>query len=521
MKHRSALTLRLFAAFAVEATVFVAPAQAQTCPFGDGNSRLTREGVVLTRYALGLTGAALVNGTDFVAGDAATIASNIACPSCGLNITGNVDGGGNPVVTVADATIISRRLAGMQGAALTNGLALGSGPRNTPAAVQSFLLAGCGAAPGNAWVNGGNSFGGVGVIGTTDAQQMEVRSGGNAVKLLLSGQNGLRVLRTYEGNEPESVAVVNGSANNSAGLTPNPGATVAGGGQNQLGCSDPTTGSTRSCGNFALEFMATVGGGFANRATGVSSTIAGGSANTVLSLWSTVGGGSSNIAQGDSATVPGGRFNHAVGVASFAAGHGAIARGHNSFVWADQTGGYDGRFDPAALGSFGASLGNPGLVNNTFIAQATGGVQFVTGRTAGGAIGATCWINPGGSGWNCSSDRNLKHGVRAVSAKSVLQKLLAVPVSTWVFDGTERRQIGPMAQDFFKAFRGFGLVDSDRAINSIDAQGVAFAAIQGLHQVVQEKDREIVALKRDRDASLTAIQAMKAELAAIRKHLRM
>ena len=54
---------------------------AQTCPFDNANSQLTREGVVLTRYALGLTGAALVNGTDFVATDAPTIQSNIACPS--------------------------------------------------------------------------------------------------------------------------------------------------------------------------------------------------------------------------------------------------------------------------------------------------------------------------------------------------------------------------------------------------------------------------------------------------------
>jgi len=491
------------------------PALAQTCPFDDGNAQLTREGVVLTRYALGLTGAALVNGTGFAAGDATTIASNIACPSCGLNITGNVDGGGNPVVTVADATIISRRLAGMQGAALTNGLALGSGPRNTPAAVQSFLLAGCGGAPSNAWTNGGNSFGGVGTIGTLDDQQLEVRSGGNAVKLLLSGQNGLRVLRSYEGNEAESVAVVNGSANNSVGLTPYQGATVAGGGVNQGGCLDPL-GTSRSCGNVALAGTSTVGGGLANRATGTSSTIAGGSANTVLSLYSTIGGGGANIAQGESATVPGGRFNHAVGVASLAAGHGAIARGHNSFVWGDLAGGYDGRFDPAQLGSFGATPGNPSLLNNTFIVRAVGGVQFVTGLNAGGGIGSTCWINPGGSGWNCSSDRALKHAIEAVSPRNVLARLLQVPVSTWAFLGSERRQIGPMAQDFYRAF---GLGDSDRAINSVDAQGVAFAAIQGLHAELLQRDQALAKLRRDRDADAAVLRELRDELRALRRQV--
>jgi hypothetical protein len=115
---------------------------AQVCPFDDGNSSLAVEGLILTRYALGITGAPLVASTGINAVDAPTVEAAITCPSCGLNITGN------PTMTVADATIISRKLAGFSGAQLTNGLALGSGTRNTPAAVESFLLAGCGATGG-------------------------------------------------------------------------------------------------------------------------------------------------------------------------------------------------------------------------------------------------------------------------------------------------------------------------------------------------------------------------------------
>lgn len=199
--------------------------QAQTCPFDDGNSQLTRQGLLHTRDAFGLTGAALVNGTDFVASDAPTIQLNIACPSCGLNITGNTDTGGNPVVTVADATIISRTLAGFQGASLTTGLALGSGTRNTSSAVNSFLLAGCGTGA-NGWIQGGNSFGVDGVLGTSYAQQMTIKSGGVVMKMLLNGENGLRIFRTTALGAP---AVVNGSTRNSIGLTPHPGAMVAGG----------------------------------------------------------------------------------------------------------------------------------------------------------------------------------------------------------------------------------------------------------------------------------------------------
>ncbi len=120
----------------------ISSGQAQVCPFDDGNSSLTVEGVILTRYALGITGAPLVASTGINAVDAPSVEATINCSSCGLNITGN------PTLTVADATIISRKLAGFTGAQLTDGLALGSGTRNTPAAVQSFLLAGCGATGG-------------------------------------------------------------------------------------------------------------------------------------------------------------------------------------------------------------------------------------------------------------------------------------------------------------------------------------------------------------------------------------
>ena len=133
---RIALLLLLTAGFAVNA-------HAQTCPFDDGHSSLAVEGLILTRYALGITGAPLVASTNINAIDAPAVEAAITCPSCGLNITGNA------TLTVADATIISRKLAGFSGAALTDNLNLGSGTRNTPAAVQSFLLSGCGATGGS------------------------------------------------------------------------------------------------------------------------------------------------------------------------------------------------------------------------------------------------------------------------------------------------------------------------------------------------------------------------------------
>ena len=81
---------------------YAANVHAQTCPFDDGNSSLAVEGLILTRYALGITGAPLVASTTINAIDAPTVEAAITCPSCGLNITGNA------TLTVADATKIGR-----------------------------------------------------------------------------------------------------------------------------------------------------------------------------------------------------------------------------------------------------------------------------------------------------------------------------------------------------------------------------------------------------------------------------
>ena len=139
MRARSVMSTTLIAALLFTLFAGWTPtANAQSCPFDDGNSSLEVEGLILTRYALGLTGAPLVANTGIATVDAPAVEATISCPSCGLNITGN------PTLTVADATIISRKLAGFSGSALTDNIALGSGSRNTPAAVQSFLLSGCG-----------------------------------------------------------------------------------------------------------------------------------------------------------------------------------------------------------------------------------------------------------------------------------------------------------------------------------------------------------------------------------------
>jgi hypothetical protein len=67
--------------------------------------------------------------------------------------------------------------------------------------------------------------------------------------------------------------------------------------------------------------------------------------------------------------------------------------------------------------------------------------------------------------------------------------------------------MGPMAEDFWSAF---GIGYGDRTIADIDARGVAFAAIQGLHQLLREKDAQIEAQERRIEAQQRRMDALEA-----------
>ena len=97
------------------------------------------------------------------------------------------------------------------------------------------------------------------------------------------------------------------------------------------------------------------------------------------------------------------------------------------------------------------------------------------------------------------SSRDLKTDFVSLDAKDVLSRVSALPISLWSYktDGGVRH-IGPMAEDFHQAF---GLGADDKHIAPGDTAGLALAAVQGLNQVVQEKDKEITEL-RNRLASL-------------------
>ncbi|MFL7792399.1 MAG: tail fiber domain-containing protein, partial [Anaerolineae bacterium] len=282
-----------------------------------------------------------------------------------------------------------------------------------------------------------------------------------------------------------TLATIGGGEANTASGTD---ATVSGGVANTASGMDATVSGGYA--NTASGTDATVGGGYANTASGEYATGGGGKENTASGYYTTIGGGESNTASGDWATIAGGQGNTASGDYSFVAGRRANAIADGCFVWGDST---DATFN----------CSNP----NRFMVRASGGVYLYTNST----VSTGAYLAPNSGSWSSLSDRNAKENFQSVDPEYVLEQVVQMPVSTWNYIGEAEgiRHLGPMAQDFYAAF---GLGDSERYINTLDADGVALAAIQGLYAKNQ-------ALAAENTALQTRVDDLETENAAQEKTL--
>jgi hypothetical protein len=239
-------------------------------------------------------------------------------------------------------------------------------------------------------------------------------------------------------------------------------ATVGGGGG-----IDPSLGSEVP--NIATGYWSVIGGGLENVTTNNCSTVAGGSRNKAVAIFSSIGGGRNNVASGAYSTIPGGQGNKAEGLNSFAAGLSAYAKHDGSFVWADGSGSED--FTSAT--------------SNEFAVRALGGVRFVSSAQGNGVI-----LSPGSGSWANLSDRAAKTNFGQIDSRQILEAVAALPIQTWTYkdQAASIRHIGPAAQDFSAAFN---VGDDNRHISAVDADGVALAAIQGLYQMLREKEAQL------------------------------
>lgn len=92
-----------------------------------------------------------------------------------------------------------------------------------------------------------------------------------------------------------------------------------------------------------------------------------------------------------------------------------------------------------------------------------------------------------------TSDRNAKENFTSVDRRQMLEKVVALPITRWTFkDDTGTAHVGPMAQDFYSAF---SLGTDEKHIATVDEEGVALAALQGLNQKVEERSARIKELE--------------------------
>jgi hypothetical protein len=141
-------------------------------------------------------------------------------------------------------------------------------------------------------------------------------------------------------------------------------------------------------------------------------------------------------------------------------------RSNSRFSW------YDG-------GTHSATQNSPG----------TGGTVLMTLTSGGLTVNGT---------FVSASDRNTKENIVAVDPRAVLEQVAALPIARWNYKhDQETPHLGPMAQDFHAAF---GVGPDDKHIATVDADGVALAAIQGLNQKLtdelKQKGTEITELKQ-------------------------
>lgn len=134
-----------------------------------------------------------------------------------------------------------------------------------------------------------------------------------------------------------------------------------------------------------------------------------------------------------------------------------------------------------------------GTLNNTPFTLGTNNVNRIE-IAAGGAVTVSGNLTVNGTFSNPSS-RELKEGFQAVDPSTMLAKFAQLPILEWSYksDDQKLRHVGPTVEDFRNAF---GLGTEGRYIFPMDVQGVTMAAVQGLYQVVQEKDAQIAELQK-------------------------
>lgn len=509
---------------------------------GASGSDLTNSTAIGANALVSASNSLVLGGTG---GNAVNVGIGTPAPTEALHVVGNIridDGAAvaGYVLTANDATGLASWQAASGGAAflpLAGGTMTGPitsvgnpsitmgkgnfGSGNTNTGTDAFVAGwSCSAGGRQATISGGDHNTANGDAATVGGGQYNTA---NRVNAVIGGGTG----NVASG---QVAAICGGTENTASGNE----SSVGGGGDNTAGGQFSTVGGGLD--NISNGTYSTIGGGGHNRARGLNSVVAGGGGGTIADsnsangnysavgggtknaasgLNATVGGGSTNTASGIDAVVPGGNSNTAGGQSSFAAGYRAKTTMSGSFLWAD--------FNPFDF----PIAADPNVVQgvNQFLVRATGPVgggtaaEFVSAIDGTGNATNGVRLASGGGAWAVFSDRNAKEEYASVDGEKLLQKLAEIPIETWKYKAqpSSIRHIGPTAQDFYAAF---GVGEDDKHITTIDADGVALAAIQALYgqqKTANEQLRRQVAANEDLRAQIAELREMIRALAGGQK----
>ncbi len=292
----------------------------------------------------------------------------------------------------------------------------------------------------------------------------------------------------------------------------------------------------------------TIASGYVSTALGTSTT-ANGDYSTAMGVTTKASGnyatalGRTTTASGDYSTALGrnttanGDYSTALGYGSVAAGHYSTALGFGSFAAGacstalglyttaesygeTVVGSYDTDYTPLSTTEwnpadrlFVVGCGTSGTARENAMTIYKNGKTYLSGDLvvlgSGAMSGAAIYAANGSAlfqgdvtvrSLTQTSDCNRKTDIVPADTAAILAGVAALPVSTWKFKDDTTTHLGPMAQDFRATFQ---LGNTDTGIASVDADGVALAAIQELAKQNTVLKSELAELK----ARLAALEA--------------
>ncbi len=104
------------------------------------------------------------------------------------------------------------------------------------------------------------------------------------------------------------------------------------------------------------------------------------------------------------------------------------------------------------------------------------------------------------------SSREIKHDIETVNTMDILDKVDSLEISEWTYNHHAGvRHMGPMAEDFYQAFK---LGHTRKGLSAVDTSGVALAAIKALNSKLKATQADLL----DKDSQIAELQQRMADM---------